>query len=239
MKKITRYAALAIVALLTLASCEDKASQGLTDITYYAEIVLEGEETMVVNKGDAYVEPGFSATMKGEDVTEQVVVEGELDTNTSGIYTISYSVTNADGFVASATRTIVVYNLSDPVEGFWVVDPTISYRDYDNSGEIVTTPYTSAFEIFIYEEEPGVYMVDDLLAGWYCQGAGYGTSYAMMAYISIADDGTIALLDSFVPGWGDAADELTDGVFNAANGTIKYTIAYAGIMKFYVTLNKE
>lgn len=239
MKKITRYAALAIGALLTLTSCEDKASQGLTDITYYAEIVLEGEETMVVNKGDAYVEPGFTATMKGEDVTDKVVVEGDVDTNTSGTYTISYSVTNAEGFVASATRTVVVYNLSDPVEGFWVVDPTVSYRDYDNSGEIVTTPYKSAFEIFIYEVEPGVYKVDDLLAGWYCQGAGYGTSYAMMAYISIADDGTIALLDSFVPGWGDAADELTDGVFNAANGTIKYTVAYAGIMKFCVTLNKE
>ena len=222
-----------VASLLLFNSCEKK-SEGLTRITYYAAIELEGESTMVVDKGSVFVDPGFTATMNGEDVTDDVVVSGDVDTSTSGVYTITYSAVNADGFSSSVSRTVVVLNLSDPIEGFWSTDPA-SFRIYDGGAPVA---FGKAFEILIIGNGDGTYNVDDLMAGWYCQRAGYGTNYAMQGVIAVAEDGTITLKGSLVPGWGDAADDLTDGMFDAVNNTISYKLFYAGVIEFDVTLNK-
>lgn len=229
-----------LVSLLALAlgftSCEKKQSAGKTDITYYAEIVLNGDATMVVGKGTTFVDPGFKATMKGEDVTDKVTVTSTVDTSTSGIYSITYSIANADGFLASTSRTVIVLDLTDPVEGFWACTPT-SYRTNTNTGDAVA--YGASFEILIIGKGSGNYEVDDLLAGWYCQRAGYGTNYAMQAIINIADGGAITLVGSYVPGWGDAADALSaDAKYDAAAKKINYTVTYAGYLDFTVELDK-
>ena len=225
------------LALLTLGftSCE-KESAGKTQITYYADIQLNGESQMVVAKGSAFTDPGWTATMAGEDVTDQVKVSGSVDTSKSGVYSLVYSMVNKDGFEASVTRTVIVLDLTDPIEGFWACTPT-SYRTNTNTGAVVA--YGASFEILIIGEGGGKYLVDDLLAGWYCQRAGYGTNYAMGAEISIADDGAITLDDSFVPGWGDSADALSsDAKYDATAKQIDYTVTYAGYLDFTVTLNK-
>lgn len=237
---IMKKSIICLVSLLSLAlgftSCEKPKSEGKTNITYYAEIVLNGDETMVVAKGSNFVDPGFTATMKGEDVTDQVDVESDVDTSTSGVYSVVYSIVNADGFPASASRTVIVLDLSDPIEGFWACSPA-SYRTNTESGAVVE--YGASFEILIIGQGDGIYEVDDLLAGWYCQRAGYGTSYAMQAFIKIDENGAITLLDSLVPGWSDAADALSaDAKYDAAAQTIDYTVTYAGYLDFTVTLNK-
>ena len=228
-----------LVALFALAlgftSCE-KESAGLTSITYFAEIVLEGDATMVVDKGSEFVDPGFTATMKGEDVTDKVEVNSNVDTSTSGVYSVVYSIVNADGFPASATRTVIVLDLSSAIEGFWACSPA-SHRTNTNTGADVA--YGASFEILIIDNGDGTYFVDDLLAGWYAQRAGYGDSYAMQATISIADDGAITLKSSYVPGWGDSADALSaDSKYDAGAKTITYTVTYAGYLDFSVELNK-
>lgn len=236
---IMKKSIICLAALLGLAfgftSCE-KESLGQTSTTYFAEIILEGDETMVVAKGSTFVDPGFTATMKGEDVTDKVEVSGSVDTSTSGVYTLTYSTVNADGFVASVSRTVIVLDLTDPVEGFWACTPT-SFRLNANTG--ATVDYGASFEVLIIGEGDGAYYVDDLLAGWYAQRAGYGDSYAMQATISIADDGAITLENSYVPGWGDAADALSaDSKYDAGTKTITYTVTYAGYLDFSVELNK-
>jgi hypothetical protein len=60
----------------------------------------------------------------------------------------------------------------------------------------------------------------------------------MEADDTVAGDGTITLMDSYVPGWQDAADALTAANFDAATGTINYHLQYATLIDFYVTLNK-
>lgn len=224
------------LALLTLGftSCE-KESAGKTRITYYADIQLAGESQMVVAKGTAYVEPGWTATMAGQDVTDSVKVSGSVDTSTSGVYTLVYSMLNKDGFEASVSRKVVVLDLTNPVEGFWACTPS-SYRENANTGAQVA--YGASFEILLIGEGGGKFEVDDLLAGWYCQRADYGTNYAMQGEIQIADDGTITMLDSYVPGWGDSADLLENGLYDASTNTITYKLTYAGYLVFYVTLNK-
>ena len=235
---IMKKSLICLVALLGLATaftgCK-KESLGLTEITYFAEIILDGDETMVVAKGTTFEDPGFTATMAGEDVTGRVTVTSDVDTSTSGVYHVTYSMVNDDGFPASVTRTVVVLDLSDPVEGFWACDPT-SFRLNANTG--ATVAYGAPFEILIISEGDGKYAVDDLLAGWYCQRAGYGTNYAMVGEISISDLGVITLEDSYVPGWGDTADKLENGLYVALTNTITYELTYAGYLVFNVTLNK-
>ena len=227
---------IAALALLTLGftSCEKK-SAGLTSITYYADIQLEGDSYMVVAKGSTFVDPGFSATMAGKDVTDQVEVVSDVDTSASGIYTITYSIVNADGFPSSATRTVVVLDITDPIEGIWKVDQASSFRIYDGGAP---GAYKGAFEFLILADPRGFYYVEDLMAGWYAQGAGYGSNYAMMAYVAVAPDFSLQLLASAVPGWGDEADDLQDGVWDPTTNTISYVLFYAGVIEFHVTINK-
>ncbi|MBQ7530633.1 MAG: DUF5012 domain-containing protein [Paludibacteraceae bacterium] len=232
-KSIICLAALLCIAL-GFTGCE-KESEGLTNITYFAEIILEGDDYMVVAKGSTFVDPGFTASMKGEDVTDKVEVSSDVDTSVSGIYTITYSIVNADGFPASASRTVVVLDASDPVEGMWKLDQANSQRIYNGGAPAA---YKGAFEFLIIKQDDGTYYVEDLMAGWYAQGAGYGSAYAMEAIIDIADDGTISLLASQVPGWGDSADGLTDGLYDAATNTITYKLFYAEVIEFDVTINK-
>lgn len=205
-------------------SCEKK-SEGLTKITYYAQIVLEGDEYMVVAKGSEFVDPGFTATMNGQDVSNRVEVKSNVDTSTSGIYSVVYSIVNDDGFPANASRTVVVLDLNDPIEGFWKVDVEKSHRIYDAGNPVA---YKGAFE-FLIINEGDAYYVEDLMAGWYAQGAGYGSAYAMEASVDIDADGNITLLESSVAGWGDEADDLQDGKYDAASNTISYTLLYGGI----------
>lgn len=221
---------------LGLTGCE-KQSAGLTKITYYADIQLEEGDYLVVEKGSTFVDPGFTATMAGEDVSSQVEVDGSVDTSKSGIYTLTYSMVNADGFLATATRTVVVLDLTDPVEGIWAADPN-SFRLYNGK----SVAYGDAYEFLIIGKGDGKYYVEDLLAGWYCQRAGYGSAYSMESMIQVATDGSISLLSSQVSAWGDKADDFQDGVFDATNKTISYKVTYGSsssiVMVFNITLNK-
>lgn len=222
----------AVVALL-VTSCGDKESEGKSRFTYYPTIELEGDTYLVWDKGTPFVDPGYVSTMNGEDVTAEVMISGTPDVNKSGIYTMTYTTKkNDDGFDASASRTVVVLDPNSAVEGFYLTQPD-SYRTY-NGNEVA---FGNAFEILVIDNGDGTLYVDDLFGGWYCQRAGYGTKYAMGGTISLAADGTVGLISSLVPGWGDGLDDLTgsyaDGVFTVDAVYNKNT------MHFYQTWVKE
>ena len=79
MKKIF-YFVLVALAALTLASCEKKASEGLTRVTYYPELQLKGDNPYVIQLGGSYTEPGYVATLNGEDITGTVTTSSNVDT---------------------------------------------------------------------------------------------------------------------------------------------------------------
>lgn len=232
MKKNILYTMLFALVALVMTSCGDKKSEGLSRITYYPSIELEGDSYIVWEKGTPYVDPGYISMMNGEDVTAEVTVSGAPDVTKSGIYNVTYTTKkNEDGFDASASRTVVVLDPNSEIEGFYLTQPD-SYRSY-NGNDVA---YKNAYEILIIDNGDGTLTVDDLFGGWYCQRAGYGTNYAAFGHISLAEDGTVGLIDSIVPGWGDSLDDLTgtyeDGVF-----TIDAT--YVSTMHFYETWVKE
>lgn len=230
MKKILAYL-LTFVLVVTLWSC-DKSTEGLTRITYYAELTLEGESTLYVDKGATFVEPGYTAVMNGEDVTDQVKVSSNLDTSTSGVYTITYSIVNADGFYSTDQRTVIVTDPNDPIEGYWDTDAN-SYRDYNGQ-----TFYGASYPVLIINNGDGTYNVEDMLGGWYYYRSGYGSSYAMSGVIAI-EGGVVTLVSSYIAGWGDGLDYLENGVYDANSKTLSWKVRYAGELDFYVKMNKR
>ena len=208
-------------------SCTDDSTEGLTRITYYPELTLEGDKTLYLDKGASFTDPGYTAILNGEDVSDQVEISTNLNTNKSGIYTISYSIVNADGFSSSASRKIIVTDPNDAIEGIYYTDPE-SYRLY-NGAQVA---YGNSFTILILNNGDGTYSVDDLLGGWYCQRAGYGSNYAMQGIISVSADGSIDMLASYVPGWGDTATGMTDGKFE--DGTITWNLEYTDYPFFFI-----
>lgn len=79
------------------------------------EIVLTGDTQITIQAGNTYTEPGYTATDNVDgDLTAKVQVEGSVNTNLAGTYTITYSVTDSYGNTATATRTVTVKAVSQP-----------------------------------------------------------------------------------------------------------------------------
>ena len=100
MKKSIFCLLISALTLLSFSSCS-KDSEGLTKITTYAVIDLEGGSIITVNKGSEFVDPGYTAIQGTEDVTANVTVSGKVNTAECGAYTLNYRVVNPDGFAAS------------------------------------------------------------------------------------------------------------------------------------------
>ena len=214
-----------------------KDSKDKTRITYYPVITLEGDEVIVLERGEEYVEPGFTCTMGEEDVTDKVTVSGEVDTNEGGFYTIVYtSPDNEDGFGTSASRQVIVHESNELEFTAFATTPT-SYRVYNDGAPV---EIGNAYKVNItYHLGDNVFVVDDMFGGWYAQRAGYGATFAMQGIIQIKEDNSIELLDSYVPGWGDGLDYLEEGTYNPQTGELHWKIGYAKVMYFDITLQKQ
>ena len=72
-------------------------------------IFLMGKTTIYLKVGEAYNEPGYAVIDSVDgNLQDKVITTGSVNTNTPGIYKITYSVTNNGGITTSKQRTIVV-----------------------------------------------------------------------------------------------------------------------------------
>ena len=70
---------------------------------------LAGDDTYLVAQGDHFTDPWVTAVDKNDgDITSSVYVEGDLDTNIPGRYTLKYTATNSYCYSGSVTRTVIV-----------------------------------------------------------------------------------------------------------------------------------
>lgn len=211
-----RYILIIIVALLSFSaiSCK-KESAGKTQITYYADIKLKGANPYKMVKGGAWVDPGFTATMDGVDVTDQVVVDdSEVDTDNFGIYTVTYSLENKDGYNFPFTRK--VYVLGAGVANIYTAVTKYGTRNY-------SLP-------FVVNETatPDVYAIRDLFGTFYSEGRypGYPYDFDCEATIRINPDNSVSI-DNCPDDWYFGGDfDLTtfDGAYNPATGVLSWTI---------------
>ena len=81
----------------------------MVDLGEEPKIVLKGESEMTLKLGEAYVEPGYTASDKEDgDLTKRVLRSGKPDVETRGDYEIIYFLEDSMGNKTSETRKISV-----------------------------------------------------------------------------------------------------------------------------------
>lgn len=217
MKNKTSILFILVLTLLTFSfsGCENETTSGFTDITYYPDIVMEGDETVFVQLGENYTDPGATATENGVPI--DVTSSSTLNSGVIGTYYINYSAVNVDGFSKTVRRKIYVYdsNLNtNDLSGTYNanvsrVSSSASESYSDNPVKLTPTSI------------PGLYYIDDWIAGFYAIGRDYGNSYNFKGLIQINGDNEILELDMSNP-WGDPFSSVL-GVYNPNTGVIAYS----------------
>lgn len=104
-------------------------------------ITLTGGEIVVIERGDGYVDPGWTATDNVDgDITAQVEVEGldVLDPDTIGEYTLTYRVADSAGNEAlPKTRTVEV------------VKPRLTLKELFGCGPMEREDASGAADLFV------------------------------------------------------------------------------------------
>ncbi|MEN3322811.1 immunoglobulin-like domain-containing protein [Mariniflexile soesokkakense] len=100
------YKVLLCITVLFLSSCDTETTGDVSRVTNYAVIEINGDSEVIINQGAAWTDPSATVTLAGEPYpfeTSRVV-----DPNVPGVYYITYSAVNDEGYAATATRTVVV-----------------------------------------------------------------------------------------------------------------------------------
>ncbi len=121
MKKIKNSIILLLLSVFVFSGCEKELdSEGITKkITYFPIITMKGEQWNSVLVGQSFTDPGAEATEEGQKI--ELSVKGTVNTSVPGVYTITYSATNKDGYSAIKRRYV------------GVIDPAVA--DADMSGK--------------------------------------------------------------------------------------------------------
>ena len=225
MKKIISLFALAAFVLVGFSSC-DYDGKDDAYVTNYVSIDLNEGSTYLVPVGTAYVEPGYTATEGTEDVTSKVVVSGDVDPNTMGIYDVTYSAANKDGFSASVTRKVLVY---DP-EVTANISGTYKVKNTDGSQSLFDRYPVIGNSVTLTQEAPGLYSISDFWGGLYDVTVGYGSSYRCKGYFALGKDNSITGLSSSDP-WNNKMTSVT-GSYDPETGkvTMDVKISYHLVM---------
>ena len=195
----------------------------MTDILYYPVITLEGDNTVLLTVGDTYVDPGYKAELNGEDYTSNVQVATDLDTSSPGFYTVTYSVANPEGFSAVATREVWVNNPGSFDNIYWAEcwHATNAARHY----------YDTPISIEEYDASQGLYIINDVLAGYYAYGIypQYRNTYDFYAEALLLLDGeNVEMLQEGDWYFYDPSDPevMYDGHWDPATGEVTYRLNY-------------
>ncbi|MGD0328642.1 MAG: immunoglobulin-like domain-containing protein [Minisyncoccia bacterium] len=79
-------------------------------------VTLIGDAAMQINVGDTFTDPGATATDTIDgDLTAKIVETGAVDATTAGLYTLTYSATDAAGNTASVSRVVTVVASTTPI----------------------------------------------------------------------------------------------------------------------------
>jgi hypothetical protein len=193
---------------LLLGSCkkdpvntEDQV--GGSRVTRFPTFTLNGSQYQSIVVGSTYTDPG--ATAKEGETPLTVTTSGTVDATAVGVYNVTYSAINKDGFPGTITRTVAVLPEAETAG----VD--ISGR-YQNVGSF---SYTAT----LVKLAPGFYSSDNVWGG---------TSAAIIpAYIFSTDGSTILLPLSELSGYGRV--EGTGTLDAAGNLNLRVSLLDQGV----------
>lgn len=217
MKKIISLFALAAFVLVGFSSC-DYDGKDDAYVTHYVSIDLKEGDTYLVAKGSTYTDPGYTATEGTEDVTSKVTVSGDVDANKMGIYNVTYSAVNKDGFSASVTRKVLVYDpeVTTNISGTYKVTNTDGSQSVFDRNPVVGNPVT------LTQLAPGLYSISDYWGGLYDVTVGYGAAYRCSGYFALGKDNSITGISCSNP-WNKPMTSVT-GAYNPETGKVKMDV---------------
>ncbi len=140
--KIIVGAIIVILIILLLRGCEDKA-----------KLELLGSNEMMIYQNDRYIEPGYNILETNNPEEFYVNVDGFVNTNKTGTYTLEYSLYNKKGkAVSKAVRTVTVLedtlsNISMYIKGeqeeYFFIDTYVDHgiEAYNKSDDITNNVY--------------------------------------------------------------------------------------------------
>lgn len=105
--KANMILAVTLVAMFSFSCDEDGDSVGVSTVTYFPSFELAAGDNVVIETGDDF-SPDATVT-EGETQLTPDISNG-VDNTTPGIYTVSYSAENSDGYSGSKSQSVVVYD---------------------------------------------------------------------------------------------------------------------------------
>lgn len=182
---------------------------GSSKIVYYPSVAINGEQLIIIDQGETYIDSGATASLNGEDI--EPVVTGEVDSNTPGVYIINYSASNPEGFSASDFRTVVVIS----------TDPQIDANNF--SGRYTRT--ATGVDAVWTKVGRGVYQVDNPGGA----GVGVGFIVTLVNYegnkISIPQQ---MAFDPSIPGMNTISSNSEEYVAEATPVEVHYALTAGG-----------
>ena len=239
MKKVL-YFIVAVLTSISMVSCEKEQHAENLKVQYYADFELTGGQEYILPIGTTWVEPGFKATVRGVDVTDQIEVNDEVVDSLLGAYSVKYTYVTPDGFPNSIVRTVYVCNpaVTTDLSGTYT---TISGTYRDSDGSIKEYP---GYKVKIKKICPGFFTIDDILAQFYSEYYGYAAAYPGWDFcgasnLSLNEENTIDFISGgWVEGFDESVTDFTGGVYDPATKTISY-VATWGEMDFHVVIAKD
>ena len=140
---------------------------GISRVTHFPVLTLNGERYTTIAAGSAFVDPGVVAKEGSADIT-YTKSGSVVDTNVPGVYIITYTAINKDGFPASVKRTVVVYS----------TDAGAASNDLSGAYLRTATGFASSWT----KLAPGVYLVTNP------GGASVGTSTSVIVFNSTGNN---------------------------------------------------
>ena len=189
-----------LLAVLFVACNKDEIHNtedqvGISRVIHFAVLQMSGPAYMSVVKGSTFTDPGVKAFEGSNEIP--VTITGSVNTDETGLYILTYSATNTDGFSATTTRTVVV------IAGNEMPDVDLSGK-YDYVG---SSTYTST----VTKVAEGTYTTDN---------AWSGATVIPLVFVSL-DGATISIPDQSTA-YGAASGT---GTYNGGTGKLVYTIS--------------
>ena len=210
-----------LLAMVVITGCHKITTEGVTMITYYPTITVLGDSPAVVTVGTTYVDAGCKVELNGEDVSSIANVSSNVNANALGIYSVTYSAINSDGFSASATRTV------------FVVNPNSFASVYYGESNLTTNAARHYYgaPILITKRSDGNYDIDDIVGGFQFWGVNPGFEptydFHLEAVLKLEDDNTITLVRMGTWYWGNNTTYVS-GTFDPDTQTVVMNLLYSG-----------
>ena len=230
MKNRKLFYMLLAALIIHFSGCE-KEYLDESKITYFPLFEMEGESEVIHTVGEPYTDGTVTASEAGKPLEVSVDVIGEV-TGYSGTtvnvdafdkYSITYSATNADGYVGTVTRTVYVApptgDLVTSLEGIYLstVLRTPSFA--------VIPQYTNMKYIIIWKTEDNKFEISCAVGAYYSIGREYGYGSAFQGAVITANDipaNEFTISQASSPDFGNIAD-ITDFTVDPVNKTITFT----------------